>query len=65
VQPARHRLPEYVEALVVWESDFTDLVVDIDHTLTAEQRAHVLHRMQRYSEDFEALSVQTGVAAAN
>jgi len=65
VQPARHRLPEYVEALVVWESDFTDLVVDIDHTLTAEQRAHVLHRMQRYSEDFEALSAQTGVAAAN
>jgi hypothetical protein len=64
VQPANHRLPEYVQALVAWESDLTDLVLDIDRTLTPEQRAHALHRMQRYAEDFEALSEQKGVAAA-
>lgn len=64
VQPANHRRPEYVQALVVWESDLTDLILDIDRTLTPEQRAHVLHRMQRYAEDFEALSEQRGLAAA-
>ena len=64
VQPANHRPPEYVQALVAWESDLTDLMLDIDRTLTPEQRAHVLQRMERYAEDFEALSAQTGVAAA-
>jgi hypothetical protein len=64
VQPAKHRLPEFVQALVVWESDLTDLLLDIDRTLSPEQRAHVLRRMQRYAEDFEALSAEKGVAAA-
>ena len=63
VQPATHRLPEYVQALVAWESDLTDLILDIDRTLTPEQRAHVLHRMQRYAEDFEALTAERGIAA--
>lgn len=64
VQPARHRLPEYVQALEAWESDLTDLVLDIDRRLTPAQRAHVVHRMQRYAEDFEALSAQASVAGA-
>ena len=64
VQPANHRLPEYVQTLVAWESDLTELILDIYGTLTPEQREHVLHRMQRYAEDFEALSAEQGVAAA-
>jgi len=62
VQPERHRLPEFVQALAVWESDLTDLILDMDRSLKPEQRAHVLHRMQRYAEDFEALAAQKGTA---
>ena len=62
VQPANHRPPEYVRALVAWESDLTDLILDIERTLAPEQRAHVLRRMGRYAEDFEALSAQPAVA---
>lgn len=64
VQPANHGLPEYVQALAAWESDLTDLILDIDRTLAPEQRAHFLRRIERYAEDFEALSEQTGLAAA-
>jgi hypothetical protein len=64
VQPERHRAPEFVQALAAWESDLTDLVLELDRTLSAEQRARVTHRMRRYAEDFEALSAQKGVAAA-
>jgi truncated hemoglobin YjbI len=63
VNPGDHRLPEYVRALVRWESDLTDTILDIDRTLTPEQRAHVLQRMQRYVDDFEALAAQGSVAA--
>ena len=63
VNPADHRLPEYVRALVRWESDLTDTILDIDRTLTPEQRAHILQRMQRYVDDFEALAAQGSVAA--
>ena len=62
VQPVDHRLPEYVRALAVWESDVIDLVLDIDRTLTPEQRAHFLRRMGRYAEDFEALSAERAIA---
>jgi hypothetical protein len=63
VQPARHRRPEYVQALVAWESDLTDLIVELDRTLSPEQREHALQRVERYAEDFEALAQQKGVAA--
>lgn len=62
LQPANHRLSEYVQVLVAWESDLTDLILDIDRTLTPEQRAHVLHRVERHAEDFEALSAQSSFA---
>jgi hypothetical protein len=63
-QPAAHRTPEYTAALARWEADLIDLVLDIDRTLSAAQRAHALGRMERYAEDFEALSAQGGVAGA-
>ena len=62
VQPANHRPPEYVQALAAWESDLTDLILDIERTLAPEQRAHFLRRMGRYAEDFEALSAERAIA---
>lgn len=62
--PAAHRTPEFNAALARWEADFIDLVLDLDRTLSAAQRAHALRRMQRYAEDFEALSSQSSVAGA-
>ena len=61
--PAAHRTPEFTAALERWEAQFTDLILDLEPTLSAEQRALVLRRMERYAEDFEALSAQGGVAA--
>ena len=64
LQPANHRLPEFVQALVAWESDLTDLILDIERTLSPEQRAHVLRRVKSYADDFEALAAQSGIASA-
>lgn len=63
-QPTVHRTPEFTAALARWEADLFDLVLDIDGTLSAAQRAHALRRMERYAEDFEALSSQGSVAGA-
>ena len=63
-QPAAHRTPEYTAVLARWEAHLTDLIIDIDRTLSPEQRAHALRRVERYAEDFEALSAQGSVAAA-
>lgn len=64
IRPAAHRTPELNAALARWESDLVDLIVDLDRTLTAEQRAHAVRRMERFAEDFEALSGERAVAAA-
>ncbi len=63
-QPAAHRTPEFTAALARWEADFIDLVLDIYGTLSAVQRAHALRRMERYAEDFEALTAQNSVTGA-
>jgi len=63
-QPAAHRTPEFSATLARWEADLIDLVLDIERTLSAAQRAHVLRRMERYAEDFEALSTRSSVAGA-
>jgi hypothetical protein len=63
-QPDAHRTPEFTAALARWEADLFDLVLDIDRTLSAVQRAHALGRIERYAEDFEALSAQSSVAGA-
>jgi len=60
-QPARYRSPEYTHARARWESGLTDLILDIDRTLTGEQRAHFLARLRRFAEDFESLSGRRAV----
>ena len=64
VNPEAHRTPEFRRALVIWEADLTDLVLEVERELSPEQRAHVLNRMQRYAVDFNALANQNSVAAA-
>ena len=55
-EPDTQRSDEYVRETRRWESDLANLVVELDKTLTAEQRARVLRRMERYADDFNALT---------
>jgi hypothetical protein len=52
----RGREPAYVAALDAWREQYFALLMDIDRSLTAEQRARALGHMRRYAEDFEALA---------
>ncbi len=61
-RPEAHRSAEYAAALARWEDGLADLLVDIDRTLSAEQRARVARRMRRYAEDFRALSSERALA---
>lgn len=63
--PAAHRTPEYTGVLARWEAHLIDLILDIDRTLSAEQRAHALRRIERYAEDFEALSAGKAAVAVS
>ncbi len=62
--PESRRSAEYVAALVRWEEGMADLIVDINRTLTEEQRARVAQRMRRYAEDFNVLSEEKTLAGA-
>jgi hypothetical protein len=62
--PEAHRTPEYAEALARWETELADLVLDIDRTLSREQRAQVVQHMERYAEDFRVLSRSVKGSAA-
>ncbi len=54
--PEQGRSAEYIAASARYESGLADLVVDIDRTLTAEQRVRAVRRMQHYTDEFAALS---------
>jgi hypothetical protein len=54
----RGREPAYVEASRVTAAEYFDLLLDLDRTLSAEQRAHVAKRLKRYAGLFETLSKQ-------
>lgn len=51
-----HRGNEYGRMAVEWEAQLTSMLVDIDHTLTPEQRGHAVKRALKFVEDFRALS---------
>jgi len=59
-----HRSAEYAAALARWEDGLADLLVDIDRTLSEDQRARVVRRMRRHAEDFRALSSEQTLAGA-
>ena len=55
-EPESFRTAVYAAEALRWESDLAALIVALDATLTAEQRARVLRRMDRYADDFRSLS---------
>lgn len=50
------REPEYAQALDAWREQYFDLLLDLDRSLSAEQRKRVLGQLQRYARDFAALA---------
>jgi len=50
------REPEYAKALDAWREQYFTMLMDIDRTLTPEQRKRALGNMQRYARDFAALA---------
>ena len=52
----RGRDPAYVKALQSWRDHYFALLMDIDHTLSPEQRRRAQGNLRRYAEDFEALA---------
>jgi hypothetical protein len=52
----RGRDPAFVAANQAWREEMINLLLDIDRTLTPEQRARAQGNFRRYSEDFAVLS---------
>jgi hypothetical protein len=52
----RGREPAFAAALEHWREQATDLLIDIERSLTPEQRARAAGNLRRYAEEFEALS---------
>ena len=52
------REPAYVEASRATHAEYAGLLLDLDRTLSAEQREHAARRLQRYAGLFESLGRQ-------
>ena len=50
------REPAYVEASRATRAEYLDLLVDIDRTLSTDQREHAVRRLKRYSTLFDSLA---------
>ncbi len=61
-RPEEGRSAEYIAAQARYESGLAGLVVDIDRTLTQEQRVAAVRRMHHYADEFAALAGQRAVA---
>jgi hypothetical protein len=51
----RDREPAYAEASHATHAEYVDLLLDLDRTLSAEQREHAARRLKRYASVFESL----------
>lgn len=54
------RDPAFLELNEAWRKEFYALLIDMDRSLTAVQRAKAVANFRRYAEDFAALSSQSG-----
>lgn len=54
----RGREPAYTAALDAWREQYFAMLIDLDRSLTHEQRARALGHMRRYADDFETLSAR-------
>jgi hypothetical protein len=52
------RAPEYAQASRATRAEYQDLLMDLDRTLSAEQRQHVVERLKRFAALFDSLSRQ-------
>ncbi|MFM9972208.1 MAG: DUF6279 family lipoprotein [Burkholderiales bacterium] len=55
-EPEKGQSKIYVEDLRRWESGLAELFLALDATLLPDQRSRILARLDRYMEDFRALS---------
>ena len=60
--PEIYREQEFMRVTARWEADFSGLVVDLSRTLTAEQRARALRRLDIYAQDFLILAGENAFA---
>lgn len=59
----RGRTPEQVRLFKEWEERLVKLVLEIDATLSPQQRKHFAAKLDRYADDFRALALQGRGAA--
>jgi len=52
------RDPAFVAANEIWRRELNSLLLDLDRTLTPQQRARAVANFRRYAEDFAALAAQ-------
>ena len=50
------REPAYAQAMNVTRDEYMKLLLDLDRTLSAEQRAHAVARLRRFGELFDSLA---------
>ncbi len=62
-RPELRRSEEFIREDARWDEDLGRLIVDLDRSLTPEQRAHVVRRLSDYAEDFAVLAGRKKEAA--
>jgi hypothetical protein len=62
-KPERRRSEAFIVADKAWDEDLGQLIVDLDGTLSAKQRASVVRRLSDYAKDFAALAGEKEEAA--
>jgi hypothetical protein len=62
-RPELRRSEEFIREDKRWDEELGQLIVDLDRSLSAKQRAHVVRRLSDYAEDFSVLSGKRKEAA--
>jgi hypothetical protein len=62
-RPELRRTEEFAREDKRWEEDFAHLVVELDRSMSARQRASVVKRLRDYAEDAAVLAGKRGEAA--
>jgi len=55
-KPERRRSESFIREDKAWDEDLGQLIVELDRTLSSQQRAHVVRRLSDYADDFAALA---------
>ena len=58
-RPELRRSEEFIREDTRWDEDLGRLIVDLDRSLSPNQRAHVVRRLADYAEDFSVLAGRT------